>query len=378
MTKRRRELSDAEWGIGDAKSAPAGDLLPAVQPPAAPPSPVAPKDAVDPAKLSPEARAFVAASMAPETVRSYSYHWNAFARWCRLHGLRDCPVDSHDLANYIAARAKHGVPLEEDPGATGAPWAAVTIAQALASIGAMHEFRGFDSPRGTRAVKHAWKGIRREKGVAPQRRAEALSVKHLRAASIALRKDDTLDSKQDRSLVLLGFAGALRRGELLALEVQDIAWVDEGIRLTLRRHYSGSTVTPGTKTNPAGAVDEVLGIGRGRGSTCPVQALREWMDAAEIKEGRIFRVIRLGVVTERPLGPQGVVRAIKTACERLGLDPALYSGHSLRAGLATAAAKAKKAPWVIQKRTRHKSIAMLERYIRDAGIFDEDAAEGLL
>lgn len=361
--------------------------VPASPPPASVAS-VRPKDMpLQVEKLSPEARAFLGASRAPATIEAYSYHWAAFVRWCRRNEKVELPADPHVVADYAASRALVGVPPEERPPEDGEHrtyaerWSGSMIAQALAAIGLMHEFRGFDSPRGALAVKRVWEGIRRKAGMRPDRKA-AISVEELRAISQAY--GTSLRDLRDRALLLLGFTAALRRGELVAIKVEDLRPDPKGIRLNLARHFSGKTIEVGTKANQAGSQDEILPVAFGEHEdTCAVRAVRAWLGAAKIEEGFVFRAIYQGkkgqpdTIAREGLKPQTVALIVKDACERLNLDPALYAGHSLRAGLATSAARAKKAPWTIAKKTRHKNLDMLARYIRDAGLFDEDAAEGI-
>ena len=113
--------------------------------------------------------------------------------------------------------------------------------------------------------------------------------------------------------------------------------------------------------------------------TCPVRAVKEWMTATEIESGALFRTIsRAGKLEPRRASDQAVARAVKRAARRVGIDPATVSGHSLRAGLATSAAKAGKSERAIMKQTGHRSATMVRRYIRDADLFSENAAAGLL
>ena len=344
----------------------------------APPAlPQKPRDVIDPRKLSPEAAAFVGASKSPETLRVYGYHWRVFHRWMVARGKRALPSDPHDVASYVADRALKGVTPAEDEIAGHEPWGTSTINQALAAIGLMHEMRGFDSPRSKRVVKAAWSGIRRTKGARPERK-EALKVDVL--VSIARAYDVTnLRDLRNKSILLLGWSAALRRGELAALEVGDLRREARGFRVDLQRHFSGGHVLPGTKTNPSGEDEETIAISMGENhATCPVLSTEAWLEAAKIESGPLYRAVSSrGKVSSEGITPQTVATTLKDACERLGLDPRGFSGHSLRAGLATSAAMAGRAPWSIQKKTRHKSLDMLMRYIRDAEIFGDDAGKGL-
>lgn len=342
--------------------------------------------ALDASRVSPETRAFLGESRAPETVRVYSYHWSAFARWCRVHEKASCPADPATVADYVSFRASHGIPPEEVAG-RGEPhwnnrgaWKVSTLATALAAIGLFHEFKGFDSPRGSRLVKEVWKGVARTKGARPDRKAP-ISPAELRDVAKAYRGEERGSLRDDRDLaiLLLGFASALRRGELAALEVRDLTFAEAGLEIRLARHFSGKRVLPGTKTNPGARREEVVGVPRGTGATCPVAAVRTWLDRSGVTGGRVFRAVSdLDKVSEEGITPQTVAAVVKAACGSLGIDVSTRSGHSLRAGLITAGARAGKSLASLQAQSRHRNVDVLMRYVREAGLFDDNAAEGLL
>ncbi len=173
---------------------------------------------------------------------------------------------------------------------------------------------------------------------------------------------------RDKALLLLGFAGAFRRSELVGLTVGDIELVKQGLVVQLRF----------SKTDQEGRGRKVA-IPFGRGIVCPVLALQHWLEVSGITEGAIFRgVNRHGVISDTPLTAQVVALVVKERAFAAGLDPNRYSGHSLRAGLVTSAAKLGVSSWKIRQQTGHKSDAMLARYIRDANIFIDNAAGAVL
>ncbi len=163
--------------------------------------------------------------------------------------------------------------------------------------------------------------------------------------------------------------GGHGRGD--ALNVEDLTIDEEGLRITLRR----------SKTDQE---SEGRQVGIPYGSTaksCPVRSLKAWLDAAKIDRGPVFPGVLRGAVGDRRASDKGVARAVKRAARRAGLDAAVFAGHSLRAGLATTAAKAGKAgksERAIMRQTGHRSVAMVRRYIRDAELFQDNAAAGLL
>ena len=173
---------------------------------------------------------------------------------------------------------------------------------------------------------------------------------------------------RDKALLLLGFAGAFRRGELVALTVADIEQAKQGLIVYLRF----------SKTDQEGQGRKIA-IPFARGAVCPVMALSQWLEVSSIKEGPIFRPVnRHGTIASVALSAQAVAHVVKERAKAVGLDPSQYAGHSLRAGLVTSAAQLGVSSWKIRQQTGHKSDAMLARYIRDANIFVDNAAGAVL
>lgn len=170
---------------------------------------------------------------------------------------------------------------------------------------------------------------------------------------------------RDRAFLLLGFAGAFRRSELVDLDVIDIVVNPDGVIATIRR----------SKTDQEGASQKV-GIPYGRRpDTCPVLALTAWLELAGITSGPIFRPItRHGAILPARLSDRSVARIVQRSTEAAGLDPTQFAGHSLRAGLATSAAMAGAEERDIMRQTRHRSVAVARRYIRDGSLFRNNAA----
>jgi integrase len=308
-----------------------------------------------PAHLVDAARAYAKASKAPRTLESYRRAWQAFVAWCQGRGLASLPAAPEVVALYLTARADAG----RKP---------ATLALDLAAIGAAHKTAGCSSPAAAESVRQVLAGIRRTLGVA-QRQVAPLLPGDLRAVSAALPVG--LLGLRDRALLLLGFAGAFRRSELAQLEVRDLTFTADGLEVVLRR----------SKTDQEGR-GETKGIPHGSDpATCPVRSVKAWLEAAQLEDenaGPVFREVtrhgRLGAV---PLAGRSIARIVKRNASAAGLDAARYSGHSLRAGLATAAAKAGKSTHAIMRQTGHKSADMVARYVRDAKLFDDNAAAGI-
>lgn len=303
------------------------------------------------AQLTQAAGDYVAASRALETRRAYRHQWSNFTAWCEAQGIEALPAQGATVALYATHMAGLGRKVSG-------------IEQALAAITAAHKAAGYPNPRDTPQVAAVIGGIRREIGTAQDQKAPVL-VGDLRAMVEQL--PDTLHGARNRALLLVGFAGAFRRSELVALDFEDLAFTAEGVVVTIRR----------SKTDQEGAGRKVAVPFGSDVATCPVRSLKAWLELAGIVAGPVFRSVdRHGRIGQRLHGAD-VARTVKRVAKAAGLDPSRFSGHSLRAGLATSAAKAGKSERSIMKTTGHRSTAMVRRYIRDANLFEDCAATGL-
>ncbi len=299
-------------------------------------------------KAEESARHYARESRAPNTRRAYRSDWADFTAWCQEHGRTALPASPETIMLYLSDRAETLKTL--------------TLQRRLTAISQAHKAADLDTPTADRAVRRIMTGIRRQKGTAQEGKAPAIT-REIRAMVEHL--SPTLRGQRDRALLLLGFAGAFRRSELVGLDVGDLAWSDDGLTVRLKR----------SKTDQEGA-GRTVGIPYGsKPGTCPVRAVRGWLTAAGIADGPLFR----GVDPHRNLGQtrlsdKTVARVVKNAAGAVGLDPAKYAGHSLRAGLATAAAHAGVAERVIMAQTGHKSLPMVRKYIREGSLFTQNAA----
>jgi integrase len=301
-----------------------------------------------------QAREFVAAGWASNTQRAYAADWAAFSAWCAARGLDALPATAATVALYLSDMA---APTEPDQ----APRKVSTIQRRLAGIAYTHRHAGHDSPAESREVRAVMRGIRRSRGAPPTEKQPA-TTPIVRAMVEALADD--LRGRRDRALLLLGFAGALRRSELVGLSLADAQFTREGLILSIRR----------SKTDQEGQ-GLTKGIAYGSNpTTCPVRALRDWLEAAAISDGPLFRSLRHRQVQAGGLGGRDIARIVKQAAAAAGLDPAAFSGHSLRAGLATAAAEAGVSERAIMEQTGHKSLLVMRRYIRKGSLFKDNAS----
>jgi len=307
--------------------------------------PVTLRDALD------SAADLARAEKASATKRAYGRDFAIFRAWCADQGLSALPADPAAVAAFIAAEAGRGVKCS-------------TLGRRIAGIRYGHRLAGLASPTDDERVKAVMRGARRTLGVAPVKKAAATSDKLL--AMVAGGKHN-LTGKRDRALLLLGFALAARRSELVALDVADLEECPEGLRVTIRR----------SKTDQEGA-GAVVAVCRGS-IACPVAAVMEWLAAAGIVDGPVFRQVgKGGRLLAGRLSPQNVALIVKAYAKRLGLDPGAFSGHSLRSGFLTSAAARGASLFKMMDVSRHKSVDTLRGYVRDADAFRDHAGAGLL
>ncbi len=310
--------------------------------------PTTPAELTQLGNVSDQARAYVHAAKAANTRRAYAADWRDFTTWCEAAGLPALPAAPETVTLYVTTRAESSK--------------VSTIQRRLIAISQAHQASRLESPTKSILVRETMKGIRRVKGTAQAGKAPTL-IADIRAMVAAL--PSSLIGTRDRALLLLGFAGAFRRSELVALDVADLEFGCQGVVITLRR----------SKTDQEGQ-GRAIGIPHGANAvTCPVKALKAWLKAAGIDDGPIFRPVnRHGHLAPARLSAGAVAEIVKRCARAAGLDPAKYAGHSLRAGLATSAAAAGVSERAIMAQTGHRSVTIARRYIREGSLFRENAA----
>src|SRR5438128_1878915 len=266
------------------------------------------------------ARDYAAAARAANTIRAYRADWRDFSAWCDEAGLQALPATPDTVALYLTSQAGRKK--------------ISTLQRRLSSISQAHQVAGLESPTRSAAVRLVWAGIRRTHGTAQVGKAPTL-VEDLQAmvGAMAPRRrgqDWRLLELRDRALLLLGFAGAFRRSELVGLDLEDLEFSRAGLVVRLRR----------SKTDQEGQ-GRRIGIPRGqRAATCPLISLQAYLKAAGIDSGPLFRGVNRHGQLQGRLSDRTVALVVKRRVEVVGLDPERFAGHSLRAGLATSAAAA--------------------------------------
>lgn len=299
-------------------------------------------------ELGERASAYIEGAKAENTRRSYRSDWADFCAWCEKYRRQSMPASPDTVAYYLADRSQD---LKTS-----------TLQRRLATISEAHKAAGVESPTKHTQVRYVWAGICREKGMA-QGHAKPTLTKHIRGMVEHL--PDSLLGVRDRALILLGYAGAMRRSELVGLDVTDLAIAEEGLVVMIRK----------SKTDQVG-VGRKIGIPFGENpATCPVRAVQAWIEEGEIDEGPLFRSVnKHGDVSERRLSDQVVADVVKRSLRAAGKNSRNFAAHSLRAGLITQAAIAGVSERAIQDQSGHKSLAVMRRYIRDGSLFRENAA----
>ncbi|WP_227439767.1 site-specific integrase [Methylobacterium sp. W2] len=313
-----------------------------------------------PVVVSPIVQAYQRASKADATVRAYRGDAVAFGAWCSRYGFQSMPASAHAIAEFLVHEAEAGRAVS-------------TIGRRLAAIRYAHKLAGLADPTADEGIHATVKGIRRKVGVRPTQKSPATAEV---IAAMLQHVSPGLAGKRDKALLALGFAGAFRRSELAALDVADLREDAEGLRVMVRR----------SKTDQEGkGIEKAIPHGR---FIRPVALVQDWLNAAGITEGPVFRpVSRSGRVrasnvpgennaprlTDRSIGD-----LVKHYAALAGFDPALFAGHSLRAGFITTAADRGADMTRIMDVSGHRDPRTVVGYIRRANAFKGHAGSGFL
>ncbi|WP_280235858.1 site-specific integrase [Nocardia cyriacigeorgica] len=350
---------------------------------------------------------YLEASQSANTVRAYRSDWIAWTAWCGAETRQALPADALDVAVYLAAAAD----ARRDNGDYA--YRPATLERKAAAIAAVHAANGLPSPTRSDVVRLTLRGIRRVRRTRPTRKRPVLlhTLEQLLAELPEPGWPTEPARRRDTLALLIGFAGALRRSELAGLRVRDVH-VDQD-------HTTGEPVLliqlPTTKTDPTGITEQRVVLPRGsRPHTCPVCAFADWiallalhttephrlreqLTATPTPTPHIHRchgftgipitlgadqplfptVTRHGGIGADPISGRGVAELVKRYAARAGLDPALFSGHSLRAGFATQAALGGAADREIMRQGRWSNPRTVHRYIRTANPLDDNAVTKL-
>lgn len=301
-------------------------------------------------KLSAKSKRRLQKSKSDNTLKAYLADWNDFNYWCQTMHTRSLPATAETVVNYINDLADHAT--------------ANTIARRLSAISENHRAAGYvnDNPIISPLVKSSLAAIKREKGIVQHPK------KPLLLEDLALLEPHFapfgITGIRDKALLFLGFSGAFRRSELVALTYDDLTFSSDGVTIRIKR----------SKGDQEGSGEMIAIPYRNNTDLCTVTALKRWLQYAPITSGPIFRPIsktkKVGITQ---LSDKSVALIVKKYTALAGLDPKRFAGHSLRRGFATSAAQHDVAERQIMKHTRHKSEKMVRRYIAEGNLFKENA-----
>ena len=291
-------------------------------------------------------------SKANNTIRAYKSDFNDFGLFCAKNGFKSLPTEPKIVSLYLTYLSTKEVKMS-------------TLKRRLVSIGVIHKLKGHYLDTKHPSIIENIMGIKRRKG-SSQKGKKPLLINNLKALIKAINRLDInpIIKFRDRTIVLIGFSGGFRRNEIISLNYDDIEFVSEGLKITLRRSKTDQYGEGSLKGLPY--FDNPV--------YCPVISLQNWLKISEINSGPLFRRFSKGSkLTEKRLTDQTVALIIKKYLNLAGLDSKNYSGHSLRSGFATSAAESGAEERSIMAMTGHKSTEMVRRYIKEANIFKNNA-----
>ena len=291
-------------------------------------------------------------SKANNTIRAYKSDFNDFNIFCNQNGFNPLPTNPKIVSLYLTNLSKNDVKMS-------------TLKRRLVSIGVIHKLKGHYLDTKHPSIIENIMGIRRRKG-SIQKGKKPLLINNLKQVINVIdeQKKEEIKKIRDRSIILIGFSGGFRRNEIVSLDYEDLDFVQEGLKINLKR----------SKTDQFGE-GLVKGLPYFENSKyCPVVSINEWIKISKIKTGALFRrFIKGSKLSKNRLTDQTVALLIKEYLKLAGIENTNYSGHSLRSGFATSAAEAGAEERSIMAMTGHKSTEMVRRYIRDANLFNNNA-----
>ena len=295
-------------------------------------------------------------SHSPSTRRAYSASWKVFTEWCQESGYPALPADPSNVAAFLADQAEAGKKKN-------------TLGTRKAAIRFFHEKSGLADPTAHPGVRQTLKGLRRQKASAGERPAPKSAARGHDVQTMVSHADrDTVAGKRDAAMLLFGFASAMRRSELAALQVEDLVLTEEGLQVRINR----------SKTDQEGKGRTLAVPFESRSLYCPARALLFWLQASGVTSGQVFRAVDRSGHVRPTLSSQMVARIVKKYAARAGFDPKNYAGHSLRRGHVTSAKAAGKSNAAIRNQGGWADDAMPNHYTEDAGIWEDNSASGLL
>jgi len=290
-------------------------------------------------------------SKSNNTLRAYKSDFKDFGAFCAKHGFDSLPTEPKVVSLYLTYLSKNSK--------------VSTLRRRLVSIGMLHKLKGHYLDTKHPIIIENLMGIKRVKGTI-QKGKKPILINHLKSIINVIneKKIDEIKKSRDKTIVLVGFGGGFRRSELISINYEDIEFVPEGVKITIKRSKTDQFGEGMVKGLPY-FTNELY---------CPVINLKKWLELSNIKSGPIFRRFTKGSsLTRDRLTDQSVVMLIKNYLNLAGIENTNYSGHSLRSGFATVASESGADERSIMAMTGHKTTQMVRRYIREANLFKNNA-----
>ena len=295
-------------------------------------------------------------SKANNTVRAYKSDFNDFGIFCAQNGFKSLPSDPKIVSLYLTYLSTKNAKMS-------------TLKRRLVSIGVIHKLKGHYLDTKHPAIIENIMGIKRRKG-SLQKAKKPILINNLKKIInvIDQEKKEEIKKLRDRSIILIGFSGGFRRNEIVSIDYDDLDFVPEGLKISIRRSKTDQFGEGFTKALPYFDNSQY----------CPVVSLKKLLDLSKINTGPVFRrFIKGSKLSENRLTDQTVALLIKKYINLAGIDNKNYSGHSLRSGFATSAAESGAEERSIMAMTGHKSTEMVRRYIKEANLFKNNALNKL-
>ena len=290
-------------------------------------------------------------SKANNTLRAYKSDFKDFGLFCAKHGFSSIPTEPKVVSLYLTQLSVNSK--------------ISTLRRRLVSIAMVHKLKGHYLDTKHPIIIENLMGIKRKKG-SMQTGKKPILISHLKQLIDVIdeQKMEKIKKLRNRTLILTGFGGGFRRTELISINYEDLDFVQEGVKITVRRSKTDQFGEGMIKGLPYFSNEKY----------CPVTSLKNWLNFSKIKVGPIFRRFAKGSrLTNHRLTDQSVVLIIKDCLNIAGVENKNFSGHSLRSGFATVAAESGADERSIMAMTGHKTSQMVRRYIREANIFKNNA-----
>ena len=295
-------------------------------------------------------------SKANNTVRAYKSDFKDFGLFCAQNGFKSLPSEPKIVSLYLTYLSTKEAKMS-------------TLKRRLVSIGVIHRLKGHYLDTKHPSIIENLMGIKRRKG-SIQKRKKPILIRDLKLVINVIDEQKIKDIKKlrDRSIILIGFSGGFRRNEIVSLDYDDLDFVEEGLKIQIRKSKTDQFGEGSVKALPYFDSSQY----------CPVISLKKWLELSKITSGSVFRrFVKGSKLSENRLTDQTVALLIKEYLQLAGIDNKNYSGHSLRSGFATSAAESGAEERNIMAMTGHKSTEMVRRYIREANLFKNNALNKL-